>query len=190
MKKLKRLIVIVVLIIIAVILLRKVGEKLYIKYLYMTYPEKYNSYVVEYSEKYDLDPMFVRGIIKTESNLNPNALSNVGAKGLMQITNQTGQDIAEKLGIQNFQPDMLYDPQINIEFGTYYLSKLVNEFNNDPKLVIAAYNAGAGNVQSWLNNREYSKDGIHLNYIPFSETREYVNKVIKNEDMYKRLYGN
>lgn len=189
MKKIKRLILLIVILALVIIGGKWIIHKVYTKYLYMTHPEKYNSYVMEYSKEYGLDPMFVRAIIKTESNFNPDATSNVGAKGLMQITNETGQDIAEKLGVQNFTPSMLYNPQTNIEFGTYYLASLVNQFDNDPTLVSAAYNAGRGNVVNWLNNIEYSKDGVHLTYIPFTETRGYVNKVLDNFNIYTKLYG-
>lgn len=189
MKKIRRLILVIVIIILVIFAGKWIIQKAYTKYLYITHPEKYSSYVIKYSNEYGLDPMFVRAIIKTESNFNPNATSNVGAKGLMQITDETGSDIAEKLGVQNFTPSMLYNPQTNIEFGTYYLASLVNQFNNDPTLVSAAYNAGRGNVVNWLGNSEYSPDGIHLTYIPFTETRGYVTKVLDNFKIYTKLYG-
>ncbi|MGL5647109.1 MAG: lytic transglycosylase domain-containing protein [Clostridium sp.] len=189
MKKLKKLILLVVIIVLVIVAGKWVVGKVYKKYLYMTHPEKYNSYVLKYSEEFGVDPKFVDAVIKTESDFKPNATSNVGAKGLMQITDETGQDIANKLGVINFTPNMLYEPDISIMFGTYYLSKLIQQFNNDPTLVIAAYNAGGGNVESWLNNPEYSKNGTSLSYIPFSETRAYVQKVLKNDKIYKELYN-
>ncbi|MGL4848281.1 MAG: lytic transglycosylase domain-containing protein [Clostridium sp.] len=189
MKKLKRIILLIVILVLVILGGKFIIGKAYKKYLYITHPEKYNSYVVKYSEEFGVDPKFVDAVIKTESNFNPNAKSNVGAKGLMQITDETGSDIAEKLGISNFEPSMLYDPNISIMFGTYYLSRLIQRFNNDPTLVIAAYNAGGGNVESWLNNPEYSKNGTSLDYIPFSETRAYVQKVLKNDKIYKELYS-
>ncbi|MGL4874822.1 MAG: lytic transglycosylase domain-containing protein [Clostridium sp.] len=189
MKRFKKIILLVVILVLVVVGGRWIVGKAYKKYLYMTHPKKYNSYVVKYSGEFGVDPNFVDSVIKAESNFNPEAESGVGAKGLMQITDETGGDIAKKLGVSNFEPSMLYDPNTSIMFGTYYLSRLIQRFNNDPTLVIAAYNAGGGNVESWLSNPEYSKNGTSLDYIPFSETRSYVKKVLKNDEIYKKLYS-
>lgn len=152
------------------------------------FPREYSTYVEEYSAKYDLNPDLVYAVMKTESNFNPDAQSDVGAKGLMQITDTTGQWIAEQIGVNNFNSSMLKDPQTSIEFGCWYLEDLYQQYG-DWDLVIAAYNAGRGNVDSWLNNGDYSKDG-NLSYIPFSETDKYVKKVEVFEQIYAVLYGN
>lgn len=182
----KKLIVLIVIVIIAIMAYFPIKTKILKNYFY---PEKYNQYVLQYSEQFDMDPMFVRAIIKTESGFNPNAESNVGAMGLMQITATTGQFIANNLGITDFTPDMLYNPKINIEFGCWYLEYLSKEFNNNEELVAAAYNAGGAKVSSWLNNSEYSSDGVTLNNIPYVETANYVQKVQKYTDTYKKLYS-
>lgn len=153
------------------------------------YPNKYSNYISEYSKEFNVDPLLVKAIIKAESSYNKDAKSSVGAKGLMQITDSTGAIIARQLGIKNFTPEMLYDPQINIEFGTFYISELLNQFGNKDN-AIAAYNAGCGNVSSWLGNSEYSTDGKVLNKIPFLETASYVKNVNKYEHMYGKLYKN
>lgn len=181
----KKLITFIIIVIIAIIAYSPI--KTYILKTYF-YPEKYNQYVVEYSEQFNMDPMFVRGIIKTESGFNPNAKSNAGAIGLMQITGTTGEFIAKNLGINNFETSMLYNPQINIEFGCWYLEYLSQEFGNNQELVAAAYNAGGAMVTSWLNNPKYSS-GATLTNIPYAETANYVKKVKKYTDTYKALYS-
>lgn len=155
----------------------------------LQYPYKYESIVNKYSKKYNLNPLFVLSVIKVESNFEEKAKSSVGAIGLMQITEETGKEIANKIGYRNFMVNDLYNPEINIEFGCFYLKDLFKEFN-DRDLVIAAYNGGRGNVKNWLRDQKYSKDGDNLHNIPFPETREYVEKVNKAYKMYKKIYGN
>ena len=99
------------------------------------------------------------------------AVSNKEAKGLMQISPQTGKWASEVLSIEGYSEDDLFDPEINIRIGTWYLSVLLKEFNNNIDLVLAAYNAGSGNVNKWLNNREYSLDGNSLSRIPLRKLK-------------------
>lgn len=152
------------------------------------FPLKYENYVSEYSKDYNVDPMLVMAVMKSESNFNDNAHSKKNAKGLMQITDSTGSWIAQQLGVTDFTPEMLMDPKTNIEFACWYLDNLQEEFH-DETLVIAAYNAGRGNVQKWLKNNEYSSDGKELSYIPFPETDKYVNKVRAYKNIYNALYN-
>lgn len=149
------------------------------------YPIKYSKYVEYYSKHYDLDKYLVYSIIKTESNFNPKAVSNKGAKGLMQIT-----DVTAKWGsdVNKFGKIDIFDPETNIKLGTWYLNRLKKEFNGDLKLMISAYNGGSGNVRRWLRSEEYSVDGKSLTKIPFKETSKYNEKVIKNYKKYKEIY--
>ncbi|MEN8077648.1 lytic transglycosylase domain-containing protein [Clostridioides difficile] len=174
---------IIVWLIIAIILL--FGGKYIIKrYIY---PYKYSEIVNEFSYKYNLDPFLVLAVIKTESNFNKEAESNKGAKGLMQIMDSTGEWIASKVGVDDFNPNMLYEAEVNVEFGCWYLNNLLNEFD-DLSLALAAYNGGSGNVTKWLNDPEYSNDGESLTYIPFKETKKYVDRVSTRYNIYKFLY--
>lgn len=116
------------------------------------------NYVERYSEQYDLDPYFVLSVMKAESNFNEDAKSNKDARGLMQITSSTGKWIAEKQGIEDFDPNLLNEPEVNIRFGCWYLNNLYGEFK-DWDLVIAAYNAGRGRVQEWLKSDDHSDEG-------------------------------
>lgn len=153
------------------------------------YPIKYSKYIYEYSSKYNLDPYYVAAIAKTESNYNPNAKSNKNAYGIMQITPETGEWAAGKMGLKDFSVEKLYDPEYNIRMGCWYLNNLKQEFST-LDLVAAAYNGGRGNVKSWLNNMEHSQDGKNLHYIPFPETDKYVKKIRVSYNIYKWLYSN
>lgn len=151
------------------------------------FPVKYSDYVIKYSKEYNVDPMLVLAVMKAESNFNENAQSKKDARGLMQITGDTGKWIAEQIGEKDFNIDMLKNPETSIKFGCWYLDNLMTEFG-DENLVIAAYNAGRGNVQKWLDNEKYSNDGDNLSYIPFKETDKYVNKVNAYKNIYTSLY--
>lgn len=150
------------------------------------YPMKYYEEIVGVSQKYDIDGALVASIANVESNFKNDAKSNKGAIGIMQIMPSTAEWIASKLN-KEYAEEMLYEPSYNIELGAYYLSYLIDSFE-DEKLVICAYNAGQGNVSNWLANKEYSSDGKSLNKIPFKETENYLNKVTKNYRYYKNKY--
>lgn len=152
------------------------------------YPYKHKDVIEKYSKEYDLDPYFVLAIIKTESKFKSDARSHKNAIGLMQITEDTGKWIAEKMDLTDYTTDKLYEEEYNIKMGCWYLNNLREEFS-DTDLVIAAYNAGRGRVSEWLLNSEYSSDGKKLSYIPYAETKSYVDKVNANYKMYERLYN-
>lgn len=152
------------------------------------YPLKYKEYVYRYANKYNLDPYLVFAVIKTESNFRENVKSNKEAKGLMQISPITGEWAAKVIKIKNYNESMLYYPKINIEIGCWYISRLKLEFDNDTTKMLAAYNGGSGNVNIWVRNQQYSKDGIHLNTIPFIETKNFVRKVTTYFKTYVYLY--
>lgn len=152
-----------------------------------SFPYEYKEYVDMYSSEYELDPLLVLSVMKAESDFDKDAVSRSDAKGLMQIMDSTGEWAAEEIGINYFLPTMLFDPELNIRIGCWYLNNLRAEFN-DLDLEIAAYNAGRGRVRKWLEDEEYSKDGTSLHYIPFKETKKYVDKVKTNYSIYKYLY--
>ena len=153
------------------------------------YPIKYENHIVKYSERYNIDPCLIAAVIRAESNFSEKAVSHRGAYGLMQIMPDTGLWIAQKMELKDFNVEKLYDAEINIAMGCWYIDNLSSEFNGDIDLVLAAYNGGRGNVQKWLKNRKYSEDGKKLNNIPFEETDKYVKKVKTNYNIYLKLYG-
>jgi len=150
-------------------------------------PFKYSDYITKYSKMYDLDPVMVSAVIKTESNFKADAVSSKNAYGLMQITKETAHWAATKMKIADFSTEMLVDPETNIMIGCWYLDNLKKEFGSDD-LVLAAYNAGRGNVEKWLADPAYSSDGKTLTNIPFNETANYIKKVDVYYKIYKFLY--
>lgn len=157
--------------------------------LKMVYPIKYQQYVDAYSKQFNVDRFLVYSVIKAESQFNPIAQSGKGAKGLMQITNSTGGWAFYTLDKQGFEPELLFDPETNVMVGTWYLSWLMNEFNDNLELVICAYNCGHGRVKQWLMDESVSESGKSLDRIPFSETRDFMNRVLKYYKVYNSIYA-
>ncbi|GFN34468.1 lytic transglycosylase domain-containing protein [Tepidimicrobium xylanilyticum] len=159
-------------------------------YLKVFYPLAYVDLIHKYSKEYNIDPYLIAAIINVESRYDRNAISSKEARGLMQISPITGNWAAEELSIEGFDLEKLFEPEINIRIGSWYLKVLEEEFDGNLQLILAAYNGGSGNVSKWLENEEYSKNGIVLNKIPFKETEEYIEKVEKNINIYRVLYKN
>ncbi|MGG7187569.1 lytic transglycosylase domain-containing protein [Clostridium butyricum] len=153
------------------------------------FPYKYQEYVDMYSKEYNLDPLFVLSVMKTESKFDDNAHSHKNAVGLMQITVETGEWAANEMGYTTFSKDDLYDEQYNIRMGCWYLRWLGDMFDNDRDLMVAAYNAGPTNVQNWLKDKNYSSNGKNIEYIPFGETKKYADKVNTYYSVYEYLYS-
>ena len=150
------------------------------------YQREFAEYVAKYSNEFDVPEALVYAVIRTESNFDPEARSNVGAIGLMQLMPDTLDWLARLLD-EEAPTGEITDPETNIKYGTYYLRHLYDRFGNWDT-AIAAYNAGHGRVALWIKNSEYSDDGITLKKIPFEETKNYVNKVTGNDNTYKKLY--
>ena len=156
--------------------------------LKLLYPIEHKEIIIKYGQMHKVDPLLLAALIKTESNFEPRAESRKGAKGLMQITPSTGEWIAKTIGVNNFNEDMLFDPETNIMLGSWYIEHLTNYYKGSFELVFAAYNGGRGNVDKWLKDKTLSSDGITLDTIPFSETKNYLEKLRKNYNIYKMIY--
>jgi len=172
----------VVLIIVTVIITLFVKDKIEKQ----TYKLTYETLIKKYSQEYDLDPYLVAAVIHVESGNRKDVASNKGAIGLMQIMPETGEWIAGKLK-RGFSIDYLKDPETNIEFGCWYLRFLCDRFS-EMDTVIAAYNAGHNKVAKWLDDSQYSDDGASLATIPIVEAKQYVQKVVKANEKYKKIY--
>lgn len=150
------------------------------------YPLEYQEIILEYSRENDLDPAFVFAVVKCESGFDPNALSIVEAKGLMQLTDETFQWLQTKTEEkENYPPEKLFDPQTNIRYGTLLLRMHLDEFDS-PELALAAYHAGRGKVNEWIDNSQPAKDDME--YIQYEDTQKYVKKVLETQKLYQRLY--
>lgn len=152
-------------------------------YRSVMYPEKYSNAVSSASKEYGVSKAFVFSVINVESRFRPDAVSDKGATGLMQLMPATAVWLADRMEI-DFKPADLRDPTVNIRMGAYYLRYLLDKFG-DRELAAAAYNAGETNVAIWLLKPEYSKDGKTLKKIPFPETAKYVEKIRNNLSVYE-----
>lgn len=153
------------------------------------YPLPHQDMVLAAAHEYEVDPYLVYAVMRTESKYAVNATSPKGARGLMQIMPETGMWIAGKIKLKGFQMDMLYEPYVNIQLGTWYLASLKDEFDGNLVLMLAAYNGGRGNVRQWREEFDWPADFSRIEQIPYKETRQYVRKVLDAYSNYKRLYG-
>jgi soluble lytic murein transglycosylase len=145
----------------------------------MRYPLSYDHIVVGHARNYDLDPALVAAVIYRESKFHADARSSSGAIGLMQLLPDTAKGIAVHTGGQKFVVEDLYDPEINVRYGSFYLRRLLRKYD-DERLALAAYNAGQANVDRWI------EEGGE---IQFPETQQYVDEVLELRDVYARAYG-
>ena len=145
----------------------------------LRYPLHYSQYVRVHAREHNLDPALMAAVIYQESKFDTQAKSSSGAIGLMQITPSTAHGIAVRTGGSAFHTRDLYDADINIRYGAWYLHNLFKKYGSE-LLVLAAYNAGQGNVDRWRANGQE---------IQFAETREYVKKVEHLKDVYRQAWG-
>lgn len=151
------------------------------------YPIQYQEYVERYSDEYSLDKNLVYAVIKVESNFDADAVSVVGAKGLMQLMDKTAEECNAKGKFGYQLPSDLFVAECNIRLGCYYISHLIDVYG-DAEMAIIAYNGGTGNVRKWLDDPELSDGKGGLKEIPYEETRKYVKRVFKTFEIYNSLY--
>ena len=152
-----------------------------------THPKKYEDAVTRYAAEYSIPKSVIFAVIKCESDFDPAAVSSAGAIGLMQMMPDTYEWLCEKTG-ETCIPAMLYDPETNIRYGTFLLSVLYTRYGSWDT-VYAAYNAGLGNVDQWLEDPAYVGEDGKLTEIPFKETRNYIKRVSKARSLYESLYS-
>ena len=186
MKKLiKTLIVLIILLSIYFVFFKVRIDKVILRKIY---PLKYTEYVEKYSREYNIDKYLVYAIIKAESNFNENAKSKSEAIGLMQIIESTAIEIAEKMDLEVSEDD-LFHPDLNIKLGLKYYKTLLDKYNNNYQMAIIAYNAGIGNVDKWIQEGTINKEGSNLENVPFKETENYLRKIVRDYEIYKKLYN-
>lgn len=161
----------------------------YENFYHAAYPIEYEELVERYAEQNDLPRSLVYAMIRTESSFQPDATSNVGARGLMQLMPDAFDWVHMRMeGEEDVTFDDMYDPERNIEYGTYMVSLLLEEFGTVEN-ALCAYHAGWGNVKKWLADDQYTNNGVDLLDIPIKETKNYVAKVTEARQAYQSLYG-
>ena len=150
------------------------------------FPMPYRDAVVKRSREINLDPAYVYGLIRQESRFIMDARSHVGASGLMQVMPATAKWTAKKIGLANFTPDQITDRDTNIAIGTGYLKLVLDDFGGSMPLAAAAYNAGPGRPRTWRNGPTMEA-AIWAENVPFTETRDYVKKVLANTTSYAAI---
>lgn len=157
--------------------------------LRIVYPFPYQEVIVAEAEERGVDPFLAAALIRQESMFNASAVSPAGAIGLMQVLPATGATLARTLGVAEFSPELLRQPDVNVHFGMAYLADQLRAYGGRLPVVLAAYNAGPHRVARWRAFPEFEDDELFAERIPFGETRDYVKIVQNNARIYGALYG-
>ena len=152
------------------------------------FPKAYWSDLSHFSTDNHLDPFLVASLIRQESEFNPNAVSKKDAVGLMQLLPSVGRSVAREERLKHFSPSELFVPGVNLQLGTRYFRGMVDQFGSF-EYALAAYNAGSDRVQQWLAQSHYRDVPEFVESIPFTETREYVQAIVRNANVYRQLYS-
>ena len=154
------------------------------------YPLLYTDLIRQYAAEYNLNPAYVAAIIRNESSFQEDAVSRVGARGLMQLMPDTAEWIAKKLKVESYSFERMYDPASNIRFGCWYLNYLSSLFRGDPVCVTCAYHAGQGEIASWLSDKTISDDGVTMSVdrLPEGPTKTYAGRVTRDYAIYQEKY--
>jgi soluble lytic murein transglycosylase len=152
------------------------------------FPRPYWTDLKRYSTRNELDPFLVASLIRQESEFNAGAVSHKNAVGLMQLLPGTGKKVAKEEKLRHFNANQLFTPGVNLQLGTRYFRTMVDKFGSF-EYALAAYNAGSDRVEDWLSAGKYRDAQEFVESIPFTETREYVQAILRNASVYRQLYG-
>jgi soluble lytic murein transglycosylase len=164
-------------------------SKVPVEYWKLMFPQPYWSDLVSDSGRNGLDPYLVASLVRQESEFNPGAVSPAHAYGLMQLLASVGKENAKKEGLKGFQTAQLLNPATNLQLGTRNLKSVLDRFGEQPEYALAAYNAGDVPVRQWMANGEYKDIAEFVESIPYTETRDYVQAIMRNREMYRMLYS-
>ena len=153
------------------------------------FPRPYWVDLKRFSLANGLDPYLVASLIRQESEFNPLAVSRANAVGLMQLLPKTGKTVAHQVDLKHFNATQLFTPTVNLQLGTRYFRGMVDRFGGSFEHALAAYNAGSDRVEEWMGQGKYRDSPEFVESIPFTETREYVQAIMRNSAVYKQLYG-
>ena len=147
-------------------------------YVQMRRNSGYDEFIRQFAQEFQVDRSFISAIIARESHYDTKAESRVGARGLMQIMQDTGEWVSGRLAVRPYSYELLFEPQLNIRFGAWYLGYLSAQFNGDPVMIASAYHAGANNVKLWALKYAQDKRTLRIDQIPTEDTKDYVQKVM------------
>lgn len=152
------------------------------------FPKPYWTDLKKFSSQNALDPYLVASLIRQESEFNPAAVSRANAVGLMQLLPKVGSTVAREEKLKHFSSSQLFTPEVNLQLGTRYFREMVDKFGAF-EYALAAYNAGSNRVDDWQGQGKYRDPQEFVESIPFTETREYVQAILRNANVYRQLYG-
>lgn len=155
----------------------------------LTYPMPYREDLERFAKSQSLDPFLVAGLIRQESEFNPSAVSRAKAQGLMQVMPATGRELSRKLGVRPYSTARLLEPKVSLQMGTYHFKNWLDALDGQVEVTLAAYNAGKSRADRWIKQAQFREPSEFVEMIPWTETREYVQSVLRNADVYRRLYG-
>ena len=153
------------------------------------FPRPYWNDLKRFSVANGLDPYLVASLIRQESEFNPAAVSRANAVGLMQLLPRTGKLVAREENLRRYNASQLFTPEMNLRLGTRYFRGMVDQFGGSFEYALAAYNAGTDRVEEWMGQGKYRDQQEFVESIPFTETREYVQAILRNASVYRQLYG-
>jgi soluble lytic murein transglycosylase len=152
------------------------------------YPVAYGDAIRAEATARGIDPALVAALIHQESSFNPRATSRAGAVGLMQVLPSVGADIAKARGMTSYERVLLYQPDVNVRLGMAHLDAMLRQYPR-VEYALAAYNAGGTPVRRWRQKRGTDDPELFIERIPYDETRDYVRTLLRNQAMYRTLYG-
>jgi soluble lytic murein transglycosylase len=155
----------------------------------LAFPIPYREDLERFAKQNSLDPFLMAALIRQESEFNPKAVSPANARGLTQILPSTGRELSRRLKIAQYSTPRLFQPVVNLQLGTYYLKTIVDALGGHGEAALAAYNAGLSRARAWLSWGEFREPAEFIETVPFTETRNYIQTVLRNADVYRRLYG-
>jgi soluble lytic murein transglycosylase len=159
------------------------------RYWEALFPLPYRADLDAAAKRQGVDPFLLAGLIRQESEFNPGAVSPAKAYGLTQVRPGTGRDFARRAGVERFTPNLLFDPGPSLKIGAAVLRSMIDQHGGKLEPTLAAYNAGPVRAADWITWGNWREPAEFIESIPFTETREYVQAVLRNADIYRRLYG-